>query len=217
MKIAIFLSGRILSSNINTVIQNLKMFINTEHDVIFFCSINSNVHDNDFSEKFCKEMDIDNERFDVQETVEPDELHYYQKRSETNVHRTYSMFFHNKMCYQMILRYQQKYKLNFDVIVKYRTDIESTKVFIFDKVEQNTIYIPRGADWANGINDQIAYGDIHSMGWYCECIDHIQKYCKDGIIFHPESLLKHHLNQSPDFKIERFHFDYKLAIKNFTI
>jgi hypothetical protein len=64
------------------------------------------------------------------------------------------------------------------------------------KISPGVIYIPHKHDY-NGICDQFAYGDYAAMKFYCDMYDYIDHYWTvDGIKFHPETLLKHHLRNT---------------------
>jgi hypothetical protein len=60
--------------------------------------------------------------------------------------------------------------------------------FIFNNLEDNTIYIPYNYDYVdNGINDQVAYGNIDVMKKY-NSINPLDLLEKKLSIPHPESL-----------------------------
>jgi len=118
-----------------------------------------------------------------------------------------SMFYHNKRAFDHI----ESMGIPFDVIVKFRSDINTTSKFPYPTSipEDNTIYVPEEYHYS-GINDQIAYGNYESMRIYCSVYDNIYKYCTtDDVTFHPETLLKYHLD-SNNITVKTFPFSYFL-------
>jgi hypothetical protein len=196
MKIAVLLSGRIKSGYRDINMAQLKA-LKEKYDVTFFLSLNQKVHDEEYTRTFCKELDIPPENVRVEETKEPEELYKFKKKPETNYHTTYSMFYHNKKCFEMAMAS----KIPFTVYMKYRADIElkDDTIEITDDVEDNTVYIP-ACNGYGGVNDQVAYGNFDSMKTYCFLVDRILEYCKSGVTFHPETFVTHHLKKS-DLKI----------------
>ena len=55
--------------------------------------------------------------------------------------------------------------MQFDVVMKWRSEIIFNNLFNIENILDNTIYIPIGKDWG-GINDQVAYGNLNSMTFY---------------------------------------------------
>ena len=101
----------------------------------------------------------------------------------------------------------------YDVIIYFRIDILSEDIFSIPTIiENNTIYIPIGYDFEGGLNDQLAYGDYNSMKIYCNLYNFVESYNTHGIPYHPEILLKYHLNCHV-VRIERFNYNYTLNKK----
>lgn len=218
MKVAIFFGGRVTTNQYNTVITNLKRFL-TLHDTTFFCSLNESINEPVFTHTFCDDLNISNKyikriypslRLNIEATVEPKELYKYPKRLDTSYHRTFSMFYHNKRCIELIEEYQKHHKMTFDIIIKYRGDLASDEnMEIVDSLCQNTVYIPNCSDWG-GMNDQIAYGNFESMKQYCMCVDNLLTYCADDKKeYHPETLLKHHIERC-GLNVIRFPYNYRI-------
>jgi hypothetical protein len=62
----------------------------------------------------------------------------------------------------------------------------------------DNINIPSGGNFLNGINDLFAFSSPANMKYYCSMIDKMNEYVtEDGIVCHPETLLKHHLKSKP--------------------
>jgi len=208
-KVAVFFAGRITTGQYDLVIKNLKQFEEL-YDTTFFCSLNESVYDHSFTERLCKDLNITPERVNIEVTQEPPIIHTFSKRLDTCFHRTWSMYYHNKRCFDLIQTYQQKYGITFDAVVKYRADLSSNNPLIInDNIQPNTVYIPVGLDYG-GTNDQVAYGNPGSMEQYCKCSDFIIQYCRNKVLFHPETLLKHHLSKC-GLQIERFNYPYRIS------
>lgn len=206
--IAIFLPGRITSSQFRSVSDNLLQF--TKHyNVVFFVSVNKSANDDHYNKKLFDKLDVNSGNVNIEVTKEPVELRNYSKKLESSYENCYSMFYHNKRCYDLLDAYQKSSGIQFHAVVKYRGDISSPELMhIIDNPLDDTVYIPEGADWG-GVNDQVAYGTPESMRKYCNCVNKILEYCANGVIFHPETLLQHHLIQS-HLRVQRFSYIYKL-------
>jgi len=78
--------------------------------------------------------------------------------------------------------------IQYDCVVSLRLDCVFQTGFVFDNLEDNTIYIPAGYDHvAKAVNDQIAYGKIDVMKKY-NSINPVDLLEKKLSIPHPESL-----------------------------
>lgn len=76
--------------------------------------------------------------------------------------------------------------IKYDCVVTLRIDCVFQNNFVFNILEDNTIYIPFGNDWT-GINDQIAYGKVDVMKKY-NSICPVYLLENSHSIPHPESL-----------------------------
>jgi hypothetical protein len=103
---------------------------------------------------------------------------------------------------------------NYDIVIRNRTDIKFDRpLFLEDNLHIN---IPSGGDHRGGLLDLFAYGNKSIMEKYCSLFDNIENYINDkNILFHPESLLRHHCTKH-NLKINRFIFDIYLRNINFT-
>jgi hypothetical protein len=207
--IAIYLSGRVNGYTDNII--QLKHFFKNKS---IFISFNTN-EKNEFMKTFYECNLICSNSLFSKDIV--DFYLQYNRYPEVNIYNCLSMFYHNKLAFELIEREIEKKNKHYSVVIKYRGDIQSNSDFpLLLTVEKNTIYIPEGCDWRDGINDQIAYGDYISMKKYSHVFDNIKDYCQEGIILHPETLLKHHLKVN-HLKIKRFKFDYSLNEKRKNI
>ena len=83
----------------------------------------------------------------------------------------------------------------YDCYVRNRPDIQfSGRVHLEN--EPGKVYIPHGNDYREGINDQFAFGCYESMRVYFSLYLYHERYFNQGVMFHPEGYLKHHLEQN---------------------
>lgn len=202
MKIAIFFSGRV--KGYEHTFSHLTSIIDT-YNPIFFTSLNQESED-DYIKTFCEKFNIKTNQINYEKTILPD--CFNDVNSGSHVLNTYSMFYHNYKAFCLIEQYQTIHNIKFDVIVKYRAEIQSSDILKFNEIEDNKLYVPRGNDYG-GINDQIAYGNFDIMKQYCELGNgnveklHLEKKTR----YHPETLLHHHLKP---LTIVRPNFSYHL-------
>jgi hypothetical protein len=120
---------------------------------------------------------------------------------ETNVDNVFNMWKNIKNTFNLI---EKKY----DFIIKSRYDIMVSDKLYLKYLHKECINIPFCEDWRNGISDLFAVGNFDNMKHYCGMISKIEKYTeKENILFHPETLLKHHLK---DKKINRFNMSVSI-------
>lgn len=204
MKIAIFFSGRI--KGYEYTFPHLKSIID-KYNPVFFTSLNQE-SENEYTKTFCEKFNIKTDQINYEKTILPDSLK--DVNSGSHVLNTYSMFYHNYKAFCLIEKYQTSHNIHFDVVVKYRAEINSSNVLKFNETENDKLYIPNGLDYG-GTNDQIAYGNFDVMKKYCELGNgnvetlHLEKKTR----YHPETLLYYHIKSS-NLSLIRPTFSYKL-------
>lgn len=204
MKIAIFFSGRI--KGYEHTFPHLKSIID-KYNPVFFTSLNQE-SENEYTKTFCEKFNIKTDQINYEKTILPDSLK--DVNSGSHVLNTYSMFYHNYKAFCLIEKYQTSHNIHFDVVVKYRAEINSSDVLKFNETENDKLYIPNGLDYG-GTNDQIAYGNFDVMKKYCELGNgnveklHLEKKTR----YHPETLLCHHIKSS-NLSLIRPTFSYQL-------
>jgi len=214
MKIAILYSG-IISNNILDIYQNHYEYIfSHQESVDTYCSTYENYNDQDtknidtFQKLFNpQKTDIENWQ-NIKSDLQNLEKLITNRANETAAINTLSMFYKILRCYQLI---KEK---NYDIVIRNRTDIKFDRpLFLEDNLHIN---IPSGGDHRGGLLDLFAYGNKSIMEKYCSLFDNIENYINDkNILFHPESLLRHHCTKH-NLKINRFIFDIYLRNINFT-
>lgn len=92
----------------------------------------------------------------------------------------------------------------YDCVVRCRYDLKFDSPLDFSKFDMNEMNIPMGADWLGGICDVFAFSSYKNMMWYMTMTDLVDAYIPK-IGCHPETVLKHHLNNNPmGFPINRY-------------
>jgi hypothetical protein len=227
MNTAIFFSGRIRGFQYLDTLRLIK----EKYNPTFFCSLNEETITDEIS-LFFKTFNLSEDQYNIEKTIVPPIYFTLTKCPVTNVANTYSMFYHNKKCFELIERYPQK----FDVIIKFRADIDAPMPLEISLVNPNTVYIPFSHYWEStddyygGTNDQIAYGDFNTMKLYCGAVDNILKFCygyntamigslnkitnKDKIWFHPESINGKQIRYS-NLSIVGFKYKFILSSKRY--
>ena len=98
------------------------------------------------------------------------------------------MFINKNRVFLLLEEYKNKENIHYDCVISLRIDLVFLNNFIFNNLEDNTIYIPHGEDYIdNAINDKLAYGNIDVMKKY-NSINPVDLLEKKLSIPHPESL-----------------------------
>ena len=113
---------------------------------------------------------------------------YPGKRSETNIHKMTCHFINKNRVFKLLEIYADKNSIQYDCVVSLRVDCVFQDKFDLSSLDNNTIYIPFNYDYVdNGINDQVAYGQMDVMKKY-NYINPLYLLNKRLSIPHPESL-----------------------------
>lgn len=127
---------------------------------------------------------------------------------ETKLENIYYMHYKIWRANALKNAYEKINDIHYGRVIRLRFDLEFES-FPEIEPERNTLYIPEGWDYRGGINDLLVVGDSESIDKYCDVYVNLRKYARAGIGFHPESILRHHLEAS-NVRIVRFELDYKL-------
>ena len=207
-KIAIYFSGRIQNNRYNMNKEHLKKYEHN-YNVKYFISLNKNANTQEFVDIFCKDFNINEDQVNIEEIEVPKEIKESKLRVRDRLDNMYSMFYNNYKCMELINNYEKKNKYKFDIIIKYRSDINGkSNIEIENEIDENTIYVPLGNDWG-GLNDQIAYGNVESMKKYSECYLNFLEYAILNKEFHPEGLLSRNI-KTKLLNVKRFKYEYNL-------
>lgn len=167
-----------------------------------------------FKPKFIKSEDYNSDFISKIKQRASDLECYGPMTGEMNPISVFSMWYKIQSSLKLMLDYENYNDNKYNFIIKGRFDIN-----IHDSITINNdndiISIPSGYDWLKGLNDIFAFGSREAMIYYCNLFDFLESYIiKDGIYFHPETLLKHHLFNSR-FGIERPNI--KISLRNSNI
>ena len=170
--VAIIFSGRI--KGYQHVLPKLRA-IQERYNPVIFCSLNDIAFTDDIS-AFCKALNIPKGQVSIEQTVLPK---WSDRCNLMNpVLNTYSMFYHENKAFALMEDYMKTNLMQFDCVVYYRADMNSTDTLELVVPEKNTIYLPANRDYG-GYNDRMAYGDYHSMKVYCGLINSFKSLCND--------------------------------------
>ena len=183
MHIAVLIYGRL-----NRCVEhydNIVESIGIDNDIDFFFSSDNSSESlvNDFIRLYKPKL-YDNSPIHY----EYDLCKYPGVRSETNIHNMTCHFINKNRVFLLLEEYINKENVNYDCVVSLRVDCVFQNKFIFNNLEDNTIYIPHGNDSVDyGLNDKIAYGKLDVMKKH-NSIDPFDLLEKNLSIPHPESL-----------------------------
>lgn len=209
MNIAILIYGR-LNKAIDQYDNIIKHVIG-EQNVDIFCSSDNSNNIKEFIMKYNPISYINDEII-----LDNDILNYYKqfrKPFETNVENAIKHFMNKQRVYQLLKTHIEKTGKKYDIIMSLRVDLQFSSKIIFQYPQKNTIYIPQGKDYRNGINDQIAYGDQNTMEIYNNIIsqcNNILLYNLSKCGFHPENLTAANIKLH-GLNIHRFPLTYKIV------
>ena len=130
----------------------------------------------------------------------------FWKFANTDIYKIYSMYYHTKKAFDLVLNYQKTHSVQFDLVLKFRADIKYMQPLHLYIPLPNTIYIPEGWDYEEGINANFAYGDLESMAKYSYLVNNIESILSNNYMFHPEQMLKIYLDTACKMHIIRFPF-----------
>lgn len=128
---------------------------------------------------------------------------YKQKWSPHNLSCwLYSLY----MCNHIKNKYTKRNNIEYDLVIRSRTELTFTKTITIDIYEQikkkNLMGIPSGGD-SVGLNDMFAIGRPDAIDWYCSIKDHYVPGTN------PHQMFKKHLS-----KQEILRFDMPMCLRN---
>lgn len=121
-----------------------------------------------------------------------------QKYPETNVENVVRMYRGIRYCNDMKLSRELTEGFRYDHVIRTRADIQLASPLELGKfmpLTREFIVFPENGHWRGGLNDQFAFGASEKMDLYSLVIDYIPEHCGNGCVFHPETLLRFHLNR----------------------
>lgn len=128
---------------------------------------------------------------------------------ETIVPNIFYMYYKVWRCFDLMKNYESLNEVKYDLVIRMRFDLQFDEFPMIKDLAPSSVYVPSGSDHRGGLNDLLAYGDNASMERYCLLFPSLFNYANSGMGFHPESVLRQHIEISK-IKIERFDLKYKL-------
>ncbi len=216
MKVALLLSGQM--RNADEVFPKFKTNLLDRYDIDVFISTwdSPNVYD---SVKLFNPTAVDIENYEAEFA---DRFKYIVKDDEwkletnANLVSACSMWY-KTMRVESLLDYRKRWFGDvYDVVIKTRPDILIEEPIELIIPSANTIYIPKGWDWSEGIGDLMAYGDDKVMKDYCTLFYDFKAVIGNMDKINPERILKSYLDYYvvDDLKIERPEIDLTLRDMN---
>lgn len=126
-----------------------------------------------------------------------DDLSAYPKPAETVVHNFLSMTW---------ARLQLRARLmadgvfdRYDLFAFVRLDTCYSRPLDFAAMDQSLarhdILLPQNGHWRDGWNDQFCVARAPAMQAYLGLFEHLRGYLEQGVLLHPETLLRHHMER----------------------
>ena len=131
---------------------------------------------------------------------------------EMNPASVFLMWYKVMQCFNLMCDYEKIVGEKYDYVIKGRFDIKLHNDLHLDP-NLNTICVPPGYDWRGGVNDVFAWGGRDAMEWYSSMFMHLEEYILTMNFFHPETLLRRHLEFGP-YNLDRPDLHVSLRGKN---
>lgn len=199
MKIALLSSGFSNQKTLDYFENNKELLIDVLNPDIYFSSYNDAFVKQAAQSYRMKKLDIENIK-DIP-NFESHESKVQKKHASTNFSNTMHMWRKRKRVFDIVEK-------SYDIYIFSRLDIRFERKFdlsILNRNLLNAILVPEGGDYENGLNDLFVIGNYDSIKIYCSLFDYILDYCNEGCNFHPEKLLRYHIEKF-GLQIERFPF-----------
>ena len=132
----------------------------------------------------------------------------YKLETNANLVSAYSMWYKTMRVNQLKQTHSKLFG-EYDIVIKTRPDIKIESPIELIQPMDNTIYVPKGWDWSEGIGDLMAYGKPNVMDTYCNLTHNFKDITDKLDRINPERILKSHL-MNGGFQIERPEIDLTL-------
>ena len=115
-----------------------------------------------------------------------------------------------KRAYELMETYSKTHNVHYDLVIYLRADAIFHSDLKLPHIEQNCVYIPEGSDFLNGVNDQMAFGNMDTMKKFMNMYSSIVKiYLETNIPFHPETYVRESI-RIRGLQLKRFNLNYYL-------
>lgn len=124
------------------------------------------------------------------------QLENVQVYPETNVENVVRMYRSIRRCNDLKVTREIQGGFVYDYVIRMRSDVLiSTDLELgkFMPLSREFIVFPENGHWRGGLCDQFAFASSPLMDVYSSVHDHIVEHVRGGCIFHPETLLRHHI------------------------
>jgi hypothetical protein len=199
-KVALYIGGRskLYDKHLYKLLQN--------QDIDVFASLNE-----PYNEDFIKVIKPVSVNFEIYDQEKASYICEGAKEFETwSTYNVCSMFYNNQKAFELIEKYSLEKNIKYDVVIKFRPDIEVENLPDINKITPNTVYFPAWPVYGKyNTNDQLGFGNFQTMKIYSYVYDNMKEYVKKNILFHPETILGYHL-QTFNIKIERINYHFSL-------
>jgi hypothetical protein len=189
MHIALLIYGRINQFRDNYV--NIFNRIGKEHVVDVFLSSDNSINSelNEFIElykpkKYCNDKIKHHSKLRTYLSLEKHKINYQ------GIYNIECHYINKKRVFSLLESYSTEASISYDCVISTRIDLDFLTPFNLINPLDNTIYIPNHYDFVqNGINDQIAYGNMNTMSKYMNIYDTIFYLLDNNLtIPHPETM-----------------------------
>ena len=208
MKVCLLLSGQM--RNADEVFPLFKSNLLDRYDVDTFISTwdSPNVYD---LVKLFNPIAVDIEDYTIQFTekfkdiVKDDE---HKLETNANLVSACAMWYKTMRANQLVNNHIRWFG-EYDIVIKTRSDIRIEEPIEFIKPKSNTIYIPKGWDWSDGVGDLMAYGEHEIMHNYCTLFYDFKQLIGEMDKINPERILRKYLEDC-NIEVERPEIDLTL-------
>ena len=180
MRVAILLAGRIKGWEYT---KDALKTLQNKYNAIFFVSLNAEGTD-ESTTSFCKYFNVNQEQIVYIPTQTPEK--YRQFDSEGREHNFYSQWFHVRSAFDLCNEYCNQNNTLFDVVIKYRTEIQPKSVLEISDIQPKRFYCP--AHNAYQTNDQMAYGDFRMMEAYSRLVNFYEFFYTNKMLLYSNGL-----------------------------
>ena len=213
MKVCLLLSGQM--RNADEVFPLFKSNLLDRYDVDTFISTwdSPNVYD---LVKLFNPIAVDIEDYTIQFTEKfKDIVKNDEHKLETNANLVSACaMWYKTMRVNQLANNHIRWFGEYDIVIKTRPDIRIEQPIELLKPKYNTIHIPKGWDWSDGVGDLMAYGEQYMMHEYCTLFYDFKEIIADMNRINPERILKKYLEDC-SIEVERPEID--LTLRNINI
>lgn len=212
MRVAILLAGRIKGWEYTK--DSLKS-LQDKYNAVFFVSLNQDSPD-ESTTAFCNYFNLTSEQIAYISTQTPEK--YRQFHPDGREHNFYSQWFHVRSAFDLCKDYCLRNTTLFDVVIKYRSEIQSETILEIADVQPKRFYCP--VHPAYQTNDQLAYGDFQIMEAYSRLVNFYEFFYTNKMLLYSggiprptECVLFDYLNILANYnKIDVIYIDFKFYL-----